>query len=193
MSGRRGGRLLALLVAAMLSLLGGSGCGDDSRGPSTDTSEAGSPAGFGSPLPPNPHLGPAGTATMHGDSGSSDATALAGPGPGPVDVSILDLGAVCPTILIGGDGYPVALCTRIADLRPVVHLLDPQSGSSLASIEITAGGLFGGVYGYLDDADRMVLVDGAADLLRIGHRRAGERLGPRGRRTDPLGRIDPDR
>lgn len=175
MSGRRGGRVLALLIAATLALLGAAGCGDDNRGPSAPTNEAASSAGIGSPLPPNPYLGPAGTATMHGDSGSSDTTALAGPGPGPVDVSILDLGAVCPTVLIGGDGYPVALCTRIADLRPVVHLLDPQSGASLASIELTAGGLFGGVYGYLDEADRMVLVDGVADLLRIGHRQAGGR------------------
>lgn len=172
MGGRRGGRLLALLLVAAL---GASGCGDDGGGPATDTTEAASPAVVGAPLPPNPHLGPAGTATMHGDSGSSDTTALAGPSPGPVEVSILDLGTVYPTILVGGDGHPVALCTRIADLRPVVHLLDPRSGSSLASIELTTGGLFGGVYGYLDEADRMVLVDGAADLLRIGHRRTGGR------------------
>lgn len=126
-------------------------------------------------LPPNPHLGPAGTSTMHGDSGSSDVTALTGPGTGPVDVAAIDLGAVCPTVLVGGDGYPVALCTRIADLNPVVHLLDPQTGSPLASIELTAGSLLGGVYGYLDDQDRMVLVDGTRDLLRIGHRRRGDR------------------
>jgi hypothetical protein len=138
-----------------------------------DTTE-GAPAEVESRLPPNPYLGPAGTATMHGDSGSSDTTALVGPGPGPVDVAILDVGAVCPTVLIGEDGYPVALCTRVADLRPVVHLLDPQTGSSLGSIELTVGGLFGGVYGYLDEADRMVLVDGAADLLRIGHRHVGQ-------------------
>ncbi len=118
---------------------------------------------------------------MHGDSGSSDTTPLAGPGTGPVDVASVDLGAVCPTVLIGGDGYPVALCTRVADLRPVVHLLDPATGEPLASIELTAGGLFGGVYGYLDDEDRMVLVDGAGDLLRIAHHRDGDGMGPRGR------------
>lgn len=126
---------------------------------------------FESRLPPNPHLGPVGTATMHGDSGSSDTTVLVGPGTGPVDVSPVELGAVCPTVLIGGDDYPVALCTRVADLRPVVHLLDPHTGFPLASIELTAGSLFGGVYAYLDDADRMVLVDAGSDLVRIGHRR----------------------
>ena len=79
--------------------------------------------------------------------------------------------AVCPSIFIGGDDYPVALCTRITDLRPVDFLLDPEAGSPRAPIELTAGNLFGGVYGYLDDNDRLVLVDGTSDLVRIGHRR----------------------
>ncbi len=35
------------------------------------------------PVPPhNPYAGPDGTATMHGDTGSSDTTPLAGPGAG---------------------------------------------------------------------------------------------------------------
>lgn len=112
---------------------------------------------------------------MHGDSASSDTTTLPGPGTGPVDVDLIDLGAVCPSVLIGGDGYPVALCTRVADVRPVVHLLDPQGGPPLASLELTAGSLFGGVYGYLDDEDRMVVVDGASELMRIRHRAVGDR------------------
>jgi len=110
---------------------------------------------------------------MHGDSGSSDTTPLTGPGNGRLDVASIELGAVCPSVLIGGDGYPVVLCTRIRDLRPVVFLLDPANGSALASIEVTSGSLFGGVYDYLDQADRAVLVDGASDLLRIGHHRDG--------------------
>ncbi|MEZ5239938.1 MAG: hypothetical protein R2716_13650 [Microthrixaceae bacterium] len=86
----------------------------------------------------------------------------------------IDVGAVCPSILVGSDDYPVALCTRVAGVTPVVLLLDPDSGEPLASFEPTPGSLFGGVYGYLDDADRMVLVDGDDDLLRIAHRRDGE-------------------
>lgn len=147
------------------------GCGgDDGAAPSTTST--GTTSAFQPALPPNPHLGPAGTATSHGDSGSSDTTPLPGPGTGPIDVAALDVGAVCPSILVGSDGYPVALCTRVADVRPVVLLLDPETGEQLASLELTPGSLFGGVYGYLDDADRMVLVDGAHDLLRIGHRRS---------------------
>lgn len=167
--------LAALAAVAVIGVAGcGSGGGSDGGGPSPSTRGGATPGAFEPPLPPNPHLGPAGTATMHGDSGSSDTTPRAGPGAGPVDVASVDLGAVCPTVLIGSDGYPVALCTRVTDVRPVVHLLDPHDGAPLASLEVTAGSLFGGVYGYLDDENRMVLVDGAADLVRIGHRRAGQ-------------------
>ncbi len=178
---RRPRALLVLAGLAAVAAVGAPACGsgDGGTAPGTastttaSTADGGSAGEFGPPLAPNPHLGPAGTATMHGDSGSSDTTPLAGPGAGPVDVQPIDLGAVCPTVLIGSDGYPVALCTRVTDVRPVVHLLDPHDGAPLAALEVTAGSLFGGVYGYLDDDDRMVLVDGAADLLRIGHRRDG--------------------
>lgn len=173
----RGRARLALAVVAVAAMAvpgcGSGGGGSEGDGSPPSSTGAASGATFGPPLAPNPHLGPAGTATMHGDSGSSDTTPLAGPGDGPVDVASIDLGAVCPTVLIGSDGYPVALCTRVSDVRPVVHLLDPDDGAPLASLEVTAGSLFGGVYGYLDDHDRMVLVDGDADLLRIGHRRDG--------------------
>ncbi|MFF0544376.1 hypothetical protein ACFYTF_16210 [Nocardia thailandica] len=130
-------------------------------------------AAFG-PLPPaNPHLGPPGTATMHGDAASSDATPYAGPGP-DVDSDFHELAAACPTILQGADGMPQALCTRIVGRAPVVFLLDPADGRPLASLDLTAGSLLGGVYAYLDSHDRMVTVDGGGALLRIGHRRAGD-------------------
>jgi hypothetical protein len=169
-SARLGSSAVGVIVAVALL----AGCaGGGHRATSTTTPEE-KTSSFEPLLPPNPYLGPAGTATSHGDSGSSDATPLAGPGTGPVDVTTIDLGAVCPSILVGNDGYPVALCTRVADVRPVVLLLDPATGEQLASLEPAPGGLFGGVYGYLDDADRMVVVDGNDDLLRIGHRRDGD-------------------
>lgn len=152
----------------------GAGCSGDDDLATASSAPAEEPAPFQPSLPPNPFLGPAGTATSHGDSGSSDTTPLSGPVTEQVDVATLDVGAVCPSILIGTDGYPVALCTRVADVRPIVLLLDPASGAQLASLEVAAGSLFGGVYGYLDHRDRMVLVDGADDLLRIGHRRGAE-------------------
>ncbi|MFE3543757.1 hypothetical protein ACFXK0_12345 [Nocardia sp. NPDC059177] len=131
-------------------------------------------AGFG-PLPPaNPHLGPVGTATMHGDAASSDATPFAGPGAGNIDSDFHELAAACPTILQGADGMPQALCTKIIDRAPTVFLLDPGTGRPLASLDLTKGSLLGGVYAYLDSQDRMVTVDGSGQLLRIGHRRDGD-------------------
>lgn len=125
---------------------------------------------------PNPHLGPLGTATMHGDAGSSDVTPLAGPAPG-AGVTVYPLGAACPTLLEGADGLVVALCTAIAGQTPTVLLLDPAASGpapgALASLPLAKGSLLGGVYAYLDDADRLVVVDGNRKLLRVSHTRAG--------------------
>ena len=164
-------RSAAMAVLALVAVLA-AGCASGEGAPPTTTTVApgGDAAGV---LPANPHLGPAGTSTMHPDGGSSDATALAGPGTRPVEAAIAALGAVRPAVVVGGDRRPVALCTRVADLRPVVHLLDPATGASAASLELAIGGLFGGVYGYLDDQDRLVMVEGDTDLVRVGHRREG--------------------
>ncbi|MFJ8311655.1 MULTISPECIES: hypothetical protein [unclassified Streptomyces] len=124
------------------------------------------------PLPPhNPYAGPDGTATMHADTGSSDATRLSGPGTGPLTSHLAALAAACPTVLDGSDGHPVALCTTHAGQIPTVHLLDPHTGDSLAQLPLAKGSLLGGVYAYLDNRDRLVVVDGNRDLLRIAHRR----------------------
>ncbi|MGW4650102.1 hypothetical protein [Kitasatospora sp. NPDC004289] len=124
------------------------------------------------PLPPaNPYAGPPGTATMHGDTGSSDATPLPGPGAGSIGSHRTALASACPTVLVGADGLPVALCTEIFGRAPTVHLLDPSDGRSLTELTLAKGSLLGGVYAYLDHRDRLVVVDGNRDLLRIGHRR----------------------
>ncbi|AYF78614.1 hypothetical protein D7D52_01410 [Nocardia yunnanensis] len=127
------------------------------------------------PLPPaNPYLGPAGTATMHGDAEASDTTPLPGVGAGGVNADFHEEGAACPTILQGADGLPQALCTKITDRAPEVLLLDPATGNTLAKLDLTKGSLLGGVYAYLDEQDRMVTVDGSGSLLRIGHQRGGD-------------------
>ncbi|WP_033213199.1 hypothetical protein [Kitasatospora phosalacinea] len=124
------------------------------------------------PLPPqNPATAPNGNAGMHGDSASSDTTPYAGPGTGAVKWSRTALASACPTVTVGQDGYPVALCTTIFGQTPTVHLLDPADGDDLASLELPKGALFGGVYAYLDQSDRLVGVDGNDNLLRIGHHR----------------------
>ena len=117
-------------------------------------------------------MGPQGTSTMHGDSGSSDSTPFAGPGSGAVTVASTSLRSACPSILMGTDGMPVAVCTAIANQTPYVHLLDPQTGTSLASMKLvrsTTSDLAGGIYSYIDNENRLVLVNAAGDLMWITH------------------------
>lgn len=124
---------------------------------------------------PSPALGPQGSATMHSDAGSADATPLAGPGARPVGAMIYPLGAACPTLLQGSDGMVVALCTTMAGRTPTVELIDPEAtgtvGTASATMPLAKGGLLGGVYAYLDNANRLVVVDGQRRLLRIAHAR----------------------
>jgi hypothetical protein len=127
-------------------------------------------AGAFGPLPPrNPATAANGAATMHADSASSDSTPYAGPGSGPITATFDELGAACPTVLQGGDGIPVALCTSIATRAPEVVLLDPRTGIATATLALPQGNLFGGVYAYLDAHDRLVLVDAAGNLIRVSH------------------------
>ncbi|WP_019932831.1 hypothetical protein [Nocardia sp. BMG111209] len=130
---------------------------------------------FGPAAPPNPWLGPAGTATMHGDAEASDTTPLPGPGAGPIEAIFHPIGGACPTILVGSDGLPVALCTLITTRIPTAFLLDPAGGAPLAALPTRTGGgtVLGGVYAFLDNRDRLVTVDGAGDLEWIGHDRGG--------------------
>ncbi|KAA0023567.1 hypothetical protein [Antrihabitans cavernicola] len=125
---------------------------------------------WGPLVPQNPFAAPTGTSTSHGDPASSDATPFAGPGSGPVSVRPLPLGAACPTILQGSDGMVVALCTTVIGQIPTVFLLDTQRGP-LAALPLAKGSLLGGVYAYLDNLDRLVVVDGNRRLVRVGHHR----------------------
>jgi hypothetical protein len=126
------------------------------------------------PLPPaNPFTAANGAATMHSDSESSNASPYPGPGTGTQVAVPNELAAACPTVLQGSDGMPVALCTSIVGRNPVVYLLDPGTGATLASLSLPAGNLFAGVYAYMDQENRVVLFDAEGDLLRIGHHDSG--------------------
>ncbi|MBC9733785.1 hypothetical protein [Nocardioides marmotae] len=124
-------------------------------------------------LPENPWAGPAGTATMHGDPGSSDTNPYRGPGPDAGPAEPVVLGAVCPTVLAGRDGMVQALCTEYLDRAPTLPLLDPTTFRSVASLHLEAGSLLGGVYAYLDHRDRLVTVDGSGAVLVLAHDRGG--------------------
>src|SRR3954454_19974140 len=94
------------------------------------------------PAAANPFTGPTGTATMHGDSESSDTTSLPGPGTGELDVRFTEIVGACPTTLIGRDGTPVALCPSILTRAPEVVLLDPDSGLPRDVLPLAKGSLF---------------------------------------------------
>ncbi len=119
---------------------------------------------------PNPNVGLDGAATMHSDTYSSDTTPLVGPLGGDsqrVKSKSISLAAACPTSLIRKDGHPLVLCTNMFGLNPVVHILNKDSGLSMAKLNLPAGSLLGGVYAYLDNQDRLVMVDGKHNLVRV--------------------------
>ena len=137
------------------------------------------PGAVGSAPASPPGLGPAGTATVHGDAASTDTLPGRGPGVNPAIRSSIT-GATCSTVFIGSDGMPVALCTSYVGmhpptpLAPTVKLFHPDTADVLAEVQLTKGALLGGVYGYLDDEDRVVVADGDRRLLAVGHERTPE-------------------
>ncbi|WP_437340136.1 hypothetical protein [Gordonia rubripertincta] len=122
-------------------------------------------------------LGPADTSLMHGDLASTDTTGHRGPGRGARLAASSIPGGACAATFVGSDGMPVALCTQFVALSPptfaapTVVLFDPRTAQPLASTQLTKGGLLGGVYGYLDDRDRVVVADGSGSILRVAHRK----------------------
>ena len=132
----------------------------------------------------NPFLGPAGAATMHCDAQASDATPLSGPGL-PTNgrqwrIKKIGLGGACPTILSGEDGIIQILCTKVLSsslvgLQPNVTTMSPD-GTILEDLNLPKGALLGGVYAYVDNENRMVLVDGTSTLIRIAHDPDGRNL-----------------
>ena len=133
---------------------------------------------WGPLAPPNPFMAPQGLASLHNDAESSDAGPLPGPGTNlPTAVVGYPLLAACPTIMQGTDGLVLALCT--SDLRqvPTIFLIDPGGlvprVIPLASLQVAKGTLLGGVYAYLDNENRVVMIDGNNHLLRVAHARDG--------------------
>jgi streptogramin lyase len=126
--------------------------------------------GYGPPPRQNPATAPNGFGFMHGDSASSDTTPVAGPGTGPISATSVSVGGVCASVVVGQDGYPVAVCTQVSTRQPTAYLIDPQTGQSLASYSVAKGSsLLGGVYVYIDSHDRLVIADGDNQLLRLAH------------------------
>lgn len=128
-----------------------------------------------SPQPPA-GVGPVGTSLMHGDLWSTDSTPFRGPGRSARVAGSSVPGGACAATFIGSDGMPVSLCTQFVGTAPpefavpTVTLFDPQTAAPVARLQLAKGGLLGGVYGYLDSRDRVVVADGSGEILRVAHR-----------------------
>jgi hypothetical protein len=134
-------------------------------------------AAWGPLATPNPFMAPLGLASMHNDAASSNAGPLPGPGAHlNVIIGSTLLGA-CPTIVQGTDGLVLALCTNDLSQAPTIFLINPEGLLSrvapLARLQVVKGSLLGGVYAYLDNANRLVMIDGSNHLLRIAHAKDG--------------------
>ncbi len=119
------------------------------------------------PLPPsNPFMGLEGTATMHANASSSDATLFPGPGTESLEVvSNLSLNATMPSVLMTENGglVCVGVGTSITTAQtPIVMLISPETLELLDSIKLIkpeSGNLAGGLYNYIDHQNRLVLVN----------------------------------
>lgn len=134
-------------------------------------SSAAASAELGPPPPLNPFVARDGLASQHGDTAASDTSPLRGPGASSVIAETIPLPAVCPSVLAGADGLPLAICTQLLDQAPVVYLLDRESGLPLASLSLSKGDVLGDVYPYVDAHGRVVIVSGDNVLSWINHRR----------------------
>lgn len=134
-------------------------------------------AAFGPLAPPNPFMAPQGLASLHDDAESSDAGPLPGPGEHPAAIFGYPLLAACPTIMQGTDALVLALCTTDLKQTPTIYLIDPSGIAPrvvpLASLQVVKGSLLGGVYAYVDNENRVVMIDGSNHLLRITHAKDG--------------------
>ncbi len=126
---------------------------------------------------------------MHGDPESSDSTAFPGPGRGAHLAGSSVPGGVCAATFVTGDGYPMSLCTAYVERTPrrgasgvagvdvavpVVTLFHPKTARVLAKLPLAKGDLFGGVYGFLDARDRVVVADGTGSIVRVGKHRTAD-------------------
>ena len=121
---------------------------------------------------PHPHAGVDGASSTHGDPANSDTTPLQfgydGASTTSLSIAHRFWGAICPTILTRSDHLSVAYCvTYLA--APVVRLLSSNHTNApttaLATLYLPRGNM--GVASYLDHFDRLVLVDGQQNLIRI--------------------------
>lgn len=125
---------------------------------------------------------PEGTRLMHRDLNATDSVPWSGPRLSGDDGEHIttDPNGTCSTLFQASNGMVVGLCTRYKEGdkglevdRPVVVLFDPETAEPVATLEMERHGLLGGVYGYLDECDRVIIAEGH-DICTVVHRYDGE-------------------
>lgn len=122
---------------------------------------------------------PTGTRLMHRDLSSTDSVNWSGPTNPKVSAWSVP-GGSCSTMFQGSDGMPIGLCSRYLGVEhgvnvvvPSITIFDPTTAQPLAVKELHKDGLLGGVYGFLDENNRVVIAEGHS-IVKIGyHKEAG--------------------
>ena len=124
-------------------------------------------------MPPhNPYLGVDGTSTMHANAAASNAVSFPGPGSATQYVvnSNMSLNATMPSILMSENGALVCVGVGTAletASTPIVMLISPKTLKLLDQkilIKPESGNLAGGLYNYIDNMGRLVLVNASGEL-----------------------------
>jgi len=115
-------------------------------------------------------MAPNGRSELHTDDYQSDTYPFAGPLGHSPQVTSTFLAAECGTVTFDSLGRIIVVC--IGPVRPVVHLMDPNSLETLATYNLPArGGVSGnfgsGGYFFLDNQDRAVIPTRGRDIYRI--------------------------
>lgn len=77
--------------------------------------------------------------------------------------------ASCSSIFVGSDKLPVAVCTAAFTKAPSLMLFDRTGKKVLAKKTLKTPGVAGAMPAYLDQNDRLVIVDGNRVLSRFAH------------------------
>jgi hypothetical protein len=135
----------------------------------------------GAAPPQNPHLATTGANAMHADSFNTDSHATVGPLGHGTKVSAWGFGALCAAQEFDSAGHLFTVCGALSGFSLLA--LDPNSGSVLAyqslptrtsslqaqytgNLQLVYNDTSGGAYFFLDDQERVVLVD-ANQQLRV--------------------------
>jgi len=156
-----------LLIPAILIA-----CSDGSVSNGSGSPDSSSSAKMKTMPPRNPYMGIDGTSTMHANAAASNAVFFSGPGSDTQYVvkSNLELNATMPSILMSENGALVCVgvgtAVETASI-PIVMLISPKTLKLLDQKILTkpeSGNLAGGLYNYIDNMGRLVLVNASGEL-----------------------------